>query len=99
MDSFWTQRTQNVCGDIPPVLKPGKTWKTYNTPDHTFDQSKINAVTPMTHLFMDIKQELQVDDTSLLIPKTNVVINVTITGRAVTLINLSLPEPETVSRV
>ena len=27
-----------VCGDIPPVLKPGKTWKTYETPDHTFDQ-------------------------------------------------------------
>ena len=83
-----------VCGDIPPVLKPGKTWKIYDTPDNTFDQSRINAVTPMTHLFMDIKQELQVHDTSLLIPKKNV-INVTITRRAVTLINLSF----SVSRV
>lgn len=54
-----------VCGDIPPVLKPGKTWKTYETPDHTFDQSGINAVTPMTHLFMDIKQELQLELTRL----------------------------------
>lgn len=88
-----------VCGDIPPVLKPGKTWKTYETPDHTFDQSRINAVTPMTHLFMDIKQELQLDDTSLLIPKTHVVINVTRTGKAVTLINLSFTGSETVFRV
>ena len=85
--------------DIPPVLKPGKTWKTYETPDHTFDQSRINAVTPMTHLFMDIKQELQLDDTSLLIPKTDVVINVTRTGKAVTLINLSFTGSETVFRV
>lgn len=88
-----------VCGDISPVLKPGKTWKTYETPDHTFDQSRINAVTPMTHLFMDIKQELQLHDTSLLIPKTDVVINVTRTEKAVTLINLSFTGSETVFRV
>ncbi|KAJ7391492.1 hypothetical protein OS493_018539 [Desmophyllum pertusum] len=46
-----------VCGDIAPVLKPGKTWRNFETPDHTFDQSRVNAVTPMTHLFMDIKNE------------------------------------------
>ena len=38
-------------------------------------------------------------DTSLLIPKTDVVINVTRTGKAVTLINLSFTGSETVFRV
>ncbi|KAJ7386014.1 hypothetical protein OS493_012347 [Desmophyllum pertusum] len=85
-----------VCGDIAPVQKPGKTWRNFETPDHTFDLSRINAVTPMTHLFMDIKTEPQPDDAALLIPKTDVVINVTRTGKAVTLINLSFTEPETV---
>ena len=43
-----------VCGDIAPVLKPGKSWANFETPDHSFDQSRVNAVTPMTHLFMEI---------------------------------------------
>lgn len=43
-----------VCGDIAPVLKPGRSWLNFETPDHSFDQSRVNAVTPMTHLFMDI---------------------------------------------
>lgn len=88
-----------VCGDIAPVLKPGRTWRNFETPDHSFDQSRINAVTPMTHLFMDIKKDLQQNDATLLIPKTDVVINVMRTGKAVTLINLSFTEPETVFRV
>ena len=53
----------------------------------------------MTHLFMDIKQELQLDDTSLLISKTDVVINVTRRRKAVTLINLSFTGSETVFRM
>ena len=88
-----------VCGDIAPVLKPGRTWRNFETPDHSFDQSRINAVTPMTHLFMDIEKEIQQNDATLLIPKTDVVINVTRTGKAVTLINLSFTEPEIVFRV
>jgi len=88
-----------VCGDIAPVLKPGRTWRTFETPDHSFDRSRINAVTPMTHLFMDIKNKPQENDATLLIPNTDVVISVTRTGKAVTLINLSFSEPETVFRV
>ena len=84
-----------VCGDIAPVLKPGRSWQTFETPDHTFDQSRKNAVTPMTHLFMETRQE----NADLIIPGTDVVLNVTRTGKAVTLVNLSLSEPETVFRV
>ena len=71
----------------------------FETPDQTFDQSRVNAVTPMTHLFMDIKIEPKINNTSLRIPQTDVVVNVTRTGKAVTLVNLLLPEPETVFRV
>ena len=47
-----------IYGEILPVLlKPGTTWRNFETLDHTFDQSKVNAVTPMTHLFMDIKKK------------------------------------------
>ena len=88
-----------VCGDIAPVLKPGKTWRNFETPDHTFDQSRVNAVTPMTHLFMDIKNEPEINSASLLIPQTDVVVNVTRTGKAVTLVNVSFAELETVFRV
>lgn len=59
----------------------------------------MNAVTPMSHLFMDIRKQPELDNASLLIPNTDVTINVTRTGKAVTLINLSLTEPETVFRV
>lgn len=53
----------------------------------------------MTRLFMDIKIEPKINNTSLRIPQTDVVVNVTRTGKAVTLVNLLLPEPETVFRV
>ena len=88
-----------VCGDISPVLKPGRSWRTFETPDHTFDQSRKNAVTPMTHLFMETKTGPRLENADLLIPETEFVLNVTRTGKAVTLINLSLTEPETVFRV
>ena len=82
-----------VCGDIAPVLKPGKSWSNFETPDHIFDQSRVNAITPVTHLFMDIP------NLDLLIPGTETVVNITRTGKVVTLINLSLTEPETVFHV
>ena len=88
-----------VCGDIAPVLKPGRTWRNFETPDHTFDQSRKNAVTPMTHLFMETNNGPQLENAELLIPETDVVLNVTRTGKAITLINLSLTEPETVFHV
>ena len=82
-----------VCGDIVPVLKPGKSWSNFETPDYSFDQSCVNVVTPMTHLFMDMS------NVDLLIPGLVTVVNVTRSGKAVTLVNLSLTEPETVFRV
>ena len=65
-------------------------------PDHSFDQSRVNAVTPMTHLFMELTK---ISDAESQIPGTDCVINVTRSGKAVSLINLSLSEPETVFRV
>lgn len=82
-----------VCGDIAPVLKPGKSFLNFETLDHSFDQSRVNAVTPMTHLFMDMP------NVDLIIPGTETVVNVTRSGKVVTLINLCLTEPETVFRV
>ena len=83
MLSFLTLRMQNnvICGDIQPVLKPGKTWRNFETPDHTFDQSRVNAVTPMSHLFMDIRKQPELDNASLLILQTDVTINVMRTGK------------------
>lgn len=46
-----------LIGDIQPVQNPGKSWKkrlVYE--DHTFNQSRTNAVYPMTHLFVDPKR-------------------------------------------
>ncbi|CAB3988424.1 Hypothetical predicted protein [Paramuricea clavata] len=42
-----------VCAEICPVQKPGKTWSEIEYPDHDWGQSRTNAVTPMTHLFMN----------------------------------------------
>ena len=59
----------------------------------------MNAVTPMSNLFMDIRKQPELDNASLLIPHTDVTINITRTGKAVTLTNLSLTELEMVFRV
>ena len=42
-----------VYGDISPVQRPRRCWKKRTLPDHTWDQSRVNAITPMTFLFMD----------------------------------------------
>lgn len=44
-----------VCADISPVQRPGKTWKKRSGTllDHEWNQSRVNAVTPMAHLFLD----------------------------------------------
>ena len=75
------------------VTCSGKSWSNFETPDHSFDQSRVNVVTLMTHLFMDMS------NVDLLIPGFVTVVNVTRSGKAVTLVNLSLTEPETVFRV
>lgn len=92
----------SVCGDIDPVLRPGKSWQTFETPDHTFDQSRKNAVTPISHLFVETKVSQQRNlnvDVHCPVPCTESTIHLTRTGQAITLINISYFEPETVFRV
>ena len=41
-----------ISAGISPVQRPGRSWKRkLELPDHSWDQSRINAVTPMTFLF------------------------------------------------
>ena len=91
-----------LCGDIDPVLRPGKSWQTFETPDHTFDQSQKNAVTPISHLFVETKviqqRNLNVD-VHCPVLCTESTIHLTRTGQAIRLINISYFEPETVFRV
>ena len=71
-----------VCADISPVQRPGKTWKKRDAvlPDHEWNQSRQNAVTPMAHLFLKEQRESS---------KLTVVRS----GKAVVLVNLSFYEP------
>lgn len=62
----------------------------FETPDHTFDPSCQIAVTPMTRLFMETRQE----NSDLIISRTGIVLNVTRPGKAVMLVNLSLSEQD-----
>ena len=85
--------------DIAPVQHPGHSWKQrLELPDHTWDQSRTNAITPMTFLFLLTRVEqlpatsvnvldLQVSDTTML--------HLTRSGQSVTLLNLSFFEPDT----
>ena len=83
----------------PPVQRPGHSWSSsLELDDHTWDQSRTNAVTPMTFLFLMITinqqrattvecLQTQVSDTTT--------VYLTRTGQGVTLLNLSFYEPET----
>ncbi len=96
-----------VLADCCPVQKPGKTWKQIELPDHDWDQSRTNAITPMSHLFLETNVTHQEAVPLLLTPedcfihssqRDSVVLHVTRTGKAVTLLNLSYYEPETTNR-
>lgn len=90
-----------IPADIAPVQRPGHSWNSrLELNDHTWDQSRTNAVTPMTFLFLmtSVNQlpatcttveclETQVSDTTTLY--------LTRIGQGVTLLNLSFYEPET----
>eukprot|EP00112_Aurelia_sp_Birch-Aquarium-sp1_P021266 Seg568.7 transcript_id=Seg568.7/GoldUCD/mRNA.D3Y31 product=Vertnin protein_id=Seg568.7/GoldUCD/D3Y31 len=81
-----------VCADIQPVQHPGKTWKKREgvAPDHSWDQSRRNAVTPMAHLFLSLSpSNTSVGRTS------DPIIQVTRSGQAAVLVNISLYEPST----
>ena len=43
-----------IPADIAPVQHPGHSWsKRLELPDHTWDQSRTNSITPMTFLFLE----------------------------------------------
>lgn len=45
-----------IRADIAPVQRPGHSWsKCLELPDHTWDQSRTNAVTPMTFLILQTR--------------------------------------------
>ena len=84
-----------ICADIQPVQNPGKSWKPISYEDHTFDQSRVKAVVPMTHLFMELKcDEANKQNDS----DYKQELMVTRTGKPVTLIYLGISEPETTFR-
>ena len=82
-----------VNADVSPVQKPGKTWRKMALPDHDWNRLTHNSVTPMTHLLMETELNYDVNEDE----SHNV--EVRRTGKAVTLLNLSHFEPETVQRV
>ena len=86
----------------------GRTWRNIENPDHTFDTSRTNAVTPMTHLLVqtvETKRKLTINNNPRLqelflspSPRSDVVIHIKRTGKAITFLNLSHYEPETIFR-
>ena len=80
-----------VHSDVSPVQKPGKTWRKMTLPDHDWNRSAHNAITPMSHLF--IETDLTLEDQG----EQNLVYSVRRTGKAATLINLSYFEPDCLS--
>lgn len=96
-----------VLADNCPVQKPGRTWKKIHLPDHDWDQSRTNAITPMSHLFLEpcvthketIPLLLNESDMYITpVEDSSLILHITRTGRAVTLLNLSFFEPETTNR-
>ena len=61
-------------------------------PDHTWDQSRTKAVTPMTFLFLKTKT------TDITLSDSVTTLHLTRTGQGVTLLYLSFFEPETTFR-
>ena len=78
-----------VMADIAPVQVTGHSWKKREVPDHSWDQSRTNSVTPMTFLFLETKitgKSLVEEDTTF---------HITRTGQGVTLLYLSFFESDT----
>ena len=91
-----------VSCDNAPVQRPGHSWKKrMELLDHTWDQSRINSITPMTFLFLQTEiRQLPASSVELLHLQTSdtTTLHLTRTGQGVTLLNLSLYEPETTFR-
>jgi hypothetical protein len=91
-----------ISGDIQPVQLPGKSWKPMTYEDHTFDQSRRNAVYPMTHLYMDLDTEKTTSSSTYVNTTNGTTMNqyfVRRTGKPASLIYLGISEPETTFRL
>lgn len=79
-----------ISGNISPVQQLGNSWsKRIELPDHTWDQPRLNSVTPMTFLFLETVEAIN-------IPVSNVTtLHLTRTGQGVTLLNPLFYEPDT----
>lgn len=87
-----------ILADSSPVQHPGLSWsKKQVHPDHTWDQSRTNAITPMTFLLLKpVISKLtcdQVESLDIQVSQTTR-LQVTRTGQGVTLPNLSFFEPD-----
>ena len=79
-----------------------------NLPDHDWDQSRRNAITPMSHLIMENNITPHKESVPLLLTPNDIfihpsqekstILHVNRTGKAVTLLNISFFEPETTKR-
>ena len=82
-----------VPADISPVQFPGKSWKKrVELPDHSWDQSRTNSITPMTFLLLETKYDQL---TEIALPLNDKIVTVTRTGQGVTLLYLSFFEADT----
>ena len=101
--------------DAKQVVRPNdkhnnKTWRRCEYQDHTYDQSRNNAITPMSHLFLKTEQTRRKikfnqdvcanksDGLFRLYAREETTIHLKRTGRAITVLRLSLHENETVFR-
>ena len=88
-----------VPGDISPVQIQGHTWKKRLVlPDHSWDQSRVNAITPMTFLFVETvitKHPTSTVDLLELPVSESTILHLKRTGQGVTLLSLSFFEAET----
>ena len=101
--------------DAKQVVRPNdkhnnKTWRRCEYQDHTYDQSRNNAITPMSHLFFKTEQtrrkikfnhDIGTNKCDALFRSNGrevTTIHLKWTGRAITVLRLSLYENETVFR-
>ena len=87
-----------IPSNIAAVQRPGHTWKKRDVlPDHSWDQSRTNALTPMTFLFIETRitgTEIHTLE-ELSMSAVHTTLHLTRSGQGVTLINLSFFEPDT----
>ena len=82
-----------IQADVSPVQRPGKSWRKIVIPDHDWSRETHNAITRMTHLFLETDLNLEEGG------ETDSFYTVRRTGGVATLLNLSYFEKETVHRV